>query len=117
MAQFPNRNLNQTCVYWGTPVDNGYGGFTYADPVELSCRWDDTTEIIKDAKGEEVVSNAKVQVSQDVDENGLMFLGDLDDLDSSEEEDPTTVANAYKILKFDSIPTIKGSRFFRLAYL
>lgn len=114
---FPNDNLHQTAVYWGNPTSDGYGGYTWDDPVELDCRWTQVTRLVKDANGKEVVSGASVQVDQDVDLDGYLFLGDLDDLDSSEEADPTTVSGAYKILAFDKTPTVKADAYFRMAYL
>lgn len=117
MARFPNRNLKQTAVYWGAPVPDGYGGFSYADPVEISCRWVDTVEMITDSRGNEIVCRATVQVSQDLDEQGILYLGSLEDLDSSEEVDPQTISLAYSIKRFDKTPTIKATGYFRMAYL
>lgn len=117
MATFPNRNMKQKCVYWGNPTDNGYGGYTYDDPVELPCRWVGSTKVITDSKGQQVVCRAEVQVEQDVDENGLLYLGNLNDLDSAEEETPTSVERAYLIKRFDKVPTIRGDKFYRKAYL
>ena len=39
MDSLLTRFANQTAVYWGSPVDDGYGGKTYADPV--NCCIDD----------------------------------------------------------------------------
>jgi len=114
---FPERNLNQTAVYWGNPTPDGYGGYTFDEAVEIDCRWVDTIEVITDAKGENVVSRANVQVAQDVDVDGMLFLGTLDDLDSSQEENPETIPTAYRIKKFDKTPTIRGNAFHRAAYL
>lgn len=114
---FPERNLNQTAVYWGSPVPDGYGGRTYDDPVEIPCRWVNTTEVITDGKGNEIVCRAEVQVSQDLDEQGTLYLGTLEDLDSDEEADPTKILGAYRIKRFDKTPTIKGTSFYRKAYL
>ena len=116
MAQFPERGLTQTAVYWGTPTSDGYGGFTFADPVEIDCRWYDSTRLFVDDKGKEAVSQARVQVKQDLDKDGMLYLGTLDDLDSTEEADPRTVDGAYPILRFDKSITIKG-KYFRIAYL
>jgi len=118
MATFPERNLNQTAVYWGSPTDDGYGGYTFADPVEIDCRWVSANELIIANNGEQIVTRAKVQVKQDLDIDGYLYLGELDDLSSSEEDDPTTVDGAYRIRKFDKTPTIgKPIRYFRRAWL
>ena len=114
---FPNTALNQVCVYWGSPVPNGYGWYTFAEPVELDCRWVDTTQVITDNKGKEIVSKAEVQVAQDLDVNSILYLGTLDDLDSGQEDDPRTVSGAFQIRRFDKTPTVKADVFYRAAYL
>ena len=104
------RLCTQTAVYWGSPVADGYGGKTLADPVEISCRWEDRVEKISivtaSRLGEEIVSKAQVFVTEDVEELGWLFLGDLDDLDSDEEADPMTVDGAYEIKRFDKTPVL-----------
>lgn len=117
MANFPNRNLNQKAVYWGNPQPSGYGGLTYDEPIEIDCRWVDSAQIITDAKGNEIVCRATVQVNRDLDEEGLLYLGELEDLDSSEEADPQTISKAYSIKRFDKTPNIKATSYFRMAYL
>ena len=114
---FPENLLKQTCVYWGNPQPTGYGGFTWDDPVELDCRWVGTTRMVTNNKGREVVSRASVQVAQDVDEDGMLYLGALEDLDSGQEDDPMTVDGAYPIVRFDKTPTARGGKFARIAYL
>ena len=114
---FPNRNLNQKAVYWSNPTPNGYGGFDYDDPIELDCRWVERTQVVTDSKGHEIVSRASVQVNYDLDEQGLLWLGELDDLDSAGYENPETISDAYVIKRFDKTPTIKADAYFRIAYL
>ncbi len=109
--------LTQTAVYWGTPATTGSGGRTFASPVELSVRWEQRHDLFVDSTGAEVRSNAVVYTGQDVAINGYLFLGDLDDLSSAEESDPTTLSDAYEIRGFESVPNIKGDRFARKAFL
>jgi len=116
------RNCIQTAVYWENPKPDGKGGNTYDDPVEIDCRWEEKTEVLSrlgdDRKGEELVSEAQVIVTQDVDEKGYLFLGDLDDLDSDEEGTPEKIKGAYRILKFDKIPALRNpDEYMRKAYL
>ena len=108
----------QTAVYWGSPAEDGYGGKTFADPVEISCRWENTLEVIRDAFGNEIVCRSGIYVTQDVEEQGYMYLGTLDDLDSDEEADPTTVDGAYEIRRFDKTPSLRATNdFLRKVYL
>lgn len=112
----------QTAVYWGAPEDDGYGGKDFDSvPIEIACRWERRTKVISDAKGEEFVSNTQVIVTQDLEEQGYLFLGDLDDLadlSSSAEDDPETIDGAYSIKKFEKIPSLASTNeFVRKAYL
>lgn len=116
-TDFLARNLKQVAVYWSNPVENGYGGFTWNDPIEIDCRWVDTTEVILSSNGIQIVCRAKVQVAQDLDEQGVLYLGYLQNLTDSQQADPTTVDGAYKIKRFDKIPSVRGDKFYRKAYL
>jgi hypothetical protein len=114
------RACKQTAVYWGDPTPDGYGGRTFGSkyPEEIYCRWEERKELIKDAQGNEVVSHARVFVTEDVDEGGCLFLGTLDDLDSDAEENPMKADGTYEILKFNKIPALGSTlEFTRVAYL
>ena len=108
----------QTAVYWENPQPDGYGGMDYDDPIEISCRWDGSTQRITNNEGEEIVSRAEVLVTQDLDDNGMLYLGTLDDLDSSQQNDPASVPGAHRIQKIDKNPLFRSaSEFVRVAYL
>lgn len=110
--------MAQTAVYWDSPIPDGHGTYTYDSPIEINCRWENKSEVIKDDKGEEIVSFAQVYVDQDVSENGYLFLGDLDDLDSAEEESPETAYGSYRIKKFEKSAEHRSTtQFLRKAYL
>jgi len=109
----------QTAVYWGNPHNDGYGQQTYDTPVEISCRWDGVNELTMDGKGEMIRSNAKVLVTQDLDERSYLYLGSLTDFDSTVDTSaPETVEGAYEIKKFIKTPMIKSTTVFvKTAYL
>lgn len=119
----------QTAVYWGNPVNDGYGGKTFDDPVELlpptnGVRWEETTQVITNNQGKEIVSKAKILLCQDVDEEGYLFLGTLDDLSDSSGDssgayyDPLQIEGAYEIKRFDKTPMVrKTNQFVRTVYL
>lgn len=114
---FLTRMCCQTAVYWGNPQDDGYGGKTYDDPVEIACRWEDYTEVRRELN-ETFTCRARVHVLQDLDERGRLYLGTLDDLDSADEENPETVNGAYEIKRFEKIPAVGSTtRFLRRALL
>lgn len=118
IEKFIEKIAVQTAVYWGNPTDDGYGGKTYDAPVEISVRWENTNELITTADGEQYTCIAKIFVTQDVKVNAYIYLGNLDDLTISEQSDPKSVNDAYRIKRFDKIPMIKKTdEFVRLCYI
>lgn len=108
----------QTAVYWGSPQADGFGGFTFADPVEIPCRWEDKTQIVANMDGQETTSDTEVLVTQDLDYNGYLFLGTLTDLDSDQFDNPMLVSGAKPIISKSKIPMIKSTdEFVRKVYL
>ena len=113
-----SKNCVQTAVYWGSPVEDGYGGKTWGDPVEIDCRWEETMQVMLDKDGEEITSRAAVYVTQDLEENGVLYLGTLDDLDSDQEADPLSNNAAYTIKRFAKTPVLGSTtQFRRVAFL
>jgi hypothetical protein len=108
----------QTMVYWSTPTPDGYGGFTYSTPEEISCRWDEKMQLVRGANGEEVVSKAEVMVTRDIDEGGFLYLGSLDDLSVAQKADPMLVDGAWKVLSISKTPLFQSTdEFVRTVYL
>jgi hypothetical protein len=116
ITSFIKKVCKQDAVYWGTPVDDGYGTKTYATPVEIKVRWEDRLKTISDRDGREIVADITVLVTQDLDLGGYLYLGSLDDLDS--DPVPADVEGAFEILSFEKIPMIfSTTEFVRFAYL
>lgn len=112
------RQYKQDAVYWGNPQSDGEGGFTFDDPVEIKCRWEEIKQTMIDKKGTEMLSRAVVFVKQDLDEEGILYLGTLDDLTSAEEIEPKDVENAFIIKRFAKVPSLLvPTEFLRTAYL
>jgi hypothetical protein len=115
----------QTAVYWGAPTPDGYGGNTFAAPIEVVCRWEDKEQFLGSQVGGEVtgglmLSRSIVFVKQDVDEEGYLYLGTLDDLvlDSNDYIDPKEVDKAYIIKRFEKSPAVGSTtEFLRKAFL
>lgn len=112
-----SRMLKQTAVYWANPVSDGIGGRTFADPVEISVRWEDKNEMFISTTGQESRSMAIVYAAIDLVEGGYLYLGTLDDLSSGEELNPLSIDNAHAILGIHKIPNIKANVFLRKAWM
>lgn len=114
------QSSKQTAVYWGNPQNDGTGGYVTDDPVEIKCRWEERRELIKDNTGREIISDAKVIVPQSysIQDEGWMYLGDLDDSALDSASQPQEVSGAYQIKKIEKLPLHKSnSNFLRIAYL
>jgi hypothetical protein len=119
ISAFLNRACNQTAVYWGNPVDNGNGGFTYDDPVEIKCHWEEKEQLLSQANSTPLISRSIVYLIQDVDVDGLLYLGELTDLDSAEEANPYAMESGVCIIKrFEKTPAMGSTtEFVRKAFL
>lgn len=111
---FVTRGLNQTLTYWGSPVYDGRGGYTYDSPITINGRWEDRTEIFIDGAAKEKRSQAVVFVDRDVEEEGYLALGDWTD---SAYDDPVDCNSALKIKAFKKIPNVKATDFGRKVWL
>jgi len=114
----------QKCVYWGTPVSDGKGGFTFAAPVELDCRWEDKLELKEDYNGNKISSQASVLVNQDIDRRGFLMnitLADLNTLATATGKsisNPREFADAFIVIQFEKIPMVfSDNDFVRSAFL
>ncbi|MFA5935008.1 MAG: hypothetical protein WC827_03935 [Candidatus Paceibacterota bacterium] len=117
ITNFIRRVAVQTAVYWGSPVEDGYGGKTYADPVEIPCRWEEKVRLMTAADGSETKSKATVLVTQELDEEGYLYLGTLDSLDESGQDsdfilNPKNIEAAFEIIAKDRIPMIRSTTVF-----
>ncbi len=117
ITSFIERSCVQDAVYWGNPVANGYGGYTFNAPVEIKCRWEDKKQVVADNDGKELVIRSQVYVLQDLNEEGYLFLGELNDL-SSDPSNPRTEDSTYQIKRFHKVPALgRTDEFLRIAYL
>jgi hypothetical protein len=116
-------NCLDKAVYWGNPINDGRNFFTFNDAIEISCRWEDISQIVTDNKGKEITSRALVFVLQDLDVEGYLYHGTLEELyDSAESSadaiaDPKNIDGTYIIKRFQKVPSLDGEGFLRKAYL
>lgn len=124
IVSFISRKAVQDAVYWGSPSPDGQGGFSFADPIEIKCRWEETKQVVTDTKGNEITSRAVIFVLQDIDEEGYLMLGTLETLydlaESSAKaiEDPKEFLNTFIIKRFKKTPALGSTTdFLRVGYL
>ena len=106
IANYLKRICVNTAVYWGAPTNETDGSLSYASPIEIKCLWKEAIKMIKDNEGKEIVSNATVYVLQDLDNNGMLFYGELVDLSLEEKNDPKQRTEAYEIKLFTKTPSL-----------
>lgn len=104
--------LNQQATYWADAGSDEYGDRTFSSPALLNVRWEDRTDIVIMAQGEEISSKAVVFVSQAVDIGGYLALGN-----QTGSADPTDVEGAYIIRGYEALPDLDGEEFVRKAIL
>ena len=97
IARLLNKIRKQTATYWGNLSPDGYGGYNYAPPITLDCKWFDVNEIANDSEGKEFLSSSVAFVDQPLLENSYIALGDYTD---SAYGDPNTIPDARIIGEF-----------------
>jgi len=110
----------QTAVYWPDPVEDGFGTKTYGTPVEILCRWEAKQQLVRayDAKGNTYDYIGIVYVTQDLDMEGVLYLGTLTDLTAQELVTPAIKTGTYVIKQFEKVPSLYSTTdFLRRAFL
>lgn len=100
----------QLITYWAA-TPSGDGGFTFSAPISLKGLWEDKQELVADATGNQIVSQAIVYLNTEVAINGYLFLG------TSIATDPTTVTKAWQIKNYGETPNVRGTEVLRKAVL
>ena len=119
IQSFIERVCVQTCIYWGNPQNNGTGGMTFDEPIDIKCRWEDKERLVKDHWGNEQRTRADVLLTRPVDSQGWLCLGSITDYDTLEELlVPAEVDGASEIIAFDKIPLFASTdKFVNTAFL
>jgi hypothetical protein len=72
--------LKQKAVYWA-PLGFEDGAMQYDEPIEIKCRWNEMAMLYINAQGEQAPSKCVVMVDRDLELGGVLWLGELGDLD------------------------------------
>lgn len=106
IEKFIKKVCVQTAVYWGNPQNDGFGNFIFDPAIEIKCRWEDKAQIVAGTDGIDTSSDAEVMVLEDLDYDGVLFLGTLNDLDSDQIANPMLVEDSRRIISDSKIPMI-----------
>ena len=109
------KSLNDTLVYWGSPVDDGFGKNSFGDPIEISGKMFSIQKVFVDVNGKEAVSSAEAMVDRDLEFNGYLWKGSLSD--SSLPGDPVASEEAKRIRGKEEHTTFRGTQTFRKVIL
>lgn len=110
MIDFTSK-FKQIVTFWERGDPDGYGDYSYADPVQLKGRWEDSVKIIDTAFQREVVSTSQVFLGEALTPDGYLYLGD------TVETTPKTLQGARPILKVVRVPSLNGLQILWIAYL
>src|SRR6056297_2281055 len=115
---FLAESFNQKAVYWGSPTTDGFGKLSFADPIEIDVRWEDRNELYVNATGKESVSKSIIYSnSQDFENDGYLYLGELSDLSTAQKSNPQSISTAWSIKAHYKKPDIGGNVYFRKVWL
>lgn len=106
------RRMKQDVTYWGRPTDDGLGGKTFPSPVLLKCRWQQKAELFRDAEANEAASSAVVYISEPVQTEGWLALGD-----HIGTADPRNVEGAYEVRQTGASPNLRQTEELHKAWL
>ncbi len=125
IERYINKIAVQTAVYWGNPQNDGEGGFTYDNPVEIFCRWVDISQQISTSPindGTIIVSRATIYTNEVLSIEGVLFLGTLEDIELYAESSgdmsihPKLVPNTFQIKRIGQTPELRSSTSFLRVY-
>lgn len=109
------RMRRQKAVWWKrSSTTDEYGRYTFDEPVEIDCRWEDRAEEFVNKGGERLVSAAVVYVDRVMEAGDKLKLGALESDTSS---NPVEETEAFEIQTFSKIPNLRNTETLLTAYL
>ena len=113
------RMRKQRATWWESIGIDNYGQKTYADPVEIWCRWEDVLIEVILANNEKVTAKTTVYVDREMKVGDYLKYGLLDEETGTGEiyGDPTTLTGAFEIIRFEKLPNLRNTEYLLTAYL
>lgn len=109
------RMRRQKAVYWAAGQLDRHGQASFANPVQIDCRWEDRADEFIDDKGEKKISSSVVYVDRDMKTGDVLMKGLLNgDVNQSS---PFSNPLAGEIKGYADLPNLKNTESLRTAYL
>lgn len=108
------RMRKQKAVWWERLDPDRYGSYSFAEPVEISCRWDDSGSEYRTVKGQVEISQATVYPDRVLRQGDKLRKGPIE---TDEPLDPKTVANSFEVQRFEETPNLKNTETLYTAHL
>lgn len=103
-------NMSELVWYWPRVGTGDFGEIEYGEPEERMVRWQDTTEVVTDADGRQIVSSAIVYVDRPVAEQGKMQRG----VDCPDDQPPP---EAREVIRVGQSPSLDQTTVLHKAWL
>lgn len=117
--------LKQTLVYWPPAGNDGFGGKTFGEPVEIRCRWLYVNELFVGPQKKEIMSQAKAFPDNQavrMELAGMAMEGTLAEVEAQESNDPYDLElsdgrKPFEIMKVGGNPTFQGDEESRTVWM
>jgi hypothetical protein len=122
------RNLRQKLTYWEVVSYDQYNKPTFADPIQLNCRWEDVAEAVIDKYGAEIISKSRIFLAVPIRVQGYVLPGEYTFwvLESGEWDDngvwvpnadwngapidPLTLEGIQEVRQVKSVPDLRANK-------
>jgi len=101
-------------VWWARLEPDQYGKFSFDDPVEIKCRWEDKADEFRNSEGQMEASTATVYVDRIMKNGDKLKRGELD---SETPDDPSDDLLAFEIQAFEQFPNFRCREIMYVAHL
>lgn len=108
------RMRKQKAVWWARGDPDQYGNFSFAGPIEIACRWDDSGTEFRNGVGQTEMSSATVYPDRVLKKGDKLRKGEME---SGTPDSPSSLTDAFEVQRFDETPNFKATEFLYTAYL
>ena len=114
MPSIETADRHQKAVYWAANGFDDYGEPKVDAAIDLNVRWENVDMETVDVKGNTIAIDAVVVIDRVIPVGSIFWEGQLSDIPGTSN---VPAADFRQVVKFSSIPDIKGRNIRRLVYL